>query len=265
MLNFKLACRAFACITLPQAFWRSRFCFNFEYACIFEVHETSQRFQNWRSLYFGFRRAEISSAQLRNRKRIWTLLDSLANKISLYLNHCLHGDPWPTVFDSDIKPALSISHWRYAGGGIQKISRLGGSNSGWCKSLYVRSVSLPAAILGFFVSLVELEEMTYITGIRFVDSNNQSFALGYIFPSTERYVATESMRGGCPLIGFKLATAHRGVCAISGVMSNGNTTEWAGSPSNVPRMNIIGSEAVQYIKGTFDVGHSMLSSLLYRR
>jgi hypothetical protein len=93
--------------------------------------------------------------------------------------------------------------------------------------------------------------MEYVTGLRFVFKSDKSDAIGYIIPSKEIYINIEDTELG--ISGFKLAVTSRGICAIACITGSGKTTEWVGSPDNLPRMLLIGEGTLHCLRGTFDV------------
>jgi hypothetical protein len=93
LLALRLASRDIARITkfvnLPQSFWASRFLSEFEMGFARIAVDGIVEKPDWRTLYTAFRRALQDSSQeydsIKNRKRIWKCLSSLANTVQCLL------------------------------------------------------------------------------------------------------------------------------------------------------------------------------------
>jgi U3 small nucleolar RNA-associated protein 4 len=251
--NLKLASRLFATIPLLQTFWKSRFWPGNEHSHIFEVSNdlsNAHSHRDWRTLFLDLKKLSLRQG-LRNRKRIWTLLQSLSTLLCTFSDLQLSGDFSSTFFEPDTHSEVDI-FWKHAGGAFGPVKNFLYYGS---RTLYARILSLHFKVVGVFVSMSSLGMMTYVTGLRFVLEAGQSAKLGYIISSRETYISIAGQEDdkNSGLLGFKLAVTSKGICAIACITASERITQWVGCSDNLPKMMLVGKKSLSRLKGTFDV------------
>lgn len=236
--SVRLASRSFASLKLGQSFWASRFNFHQDRGYCFEaIHPlkspvSERRGRDWKMLYERTKSKEISSDELRNRKRIWHCLRGL---VELLLEKPLTSPglmrnllastsqeeefleaktAWrPVCGDSAMRnPALPLS-------GIP------------CRVIYDRIIFISHPIKFLGVSFCNFNGEQYICGLRFVfEAEDEDLLAGYVQPSKEVYLDVHGV-----LTGFIIATGPRGIKALRAVTRAGHITDWAGSPDDFPQ------------------------------
>ncbi|GIJ82738.1 hypothetical protein Asppvi_001249 [Aspergillus pseudoviridinutans] len=255
--NARLASRSFASLPFSQTFWASRFDSHQERGFCFEATDPSyssiaeQRNRDWRILYEKTGLLLMSSLELKNRKRVWDLLEDLADLLEEPLNN-----------DSLIRtlqafPAKPSKAWRPVGGDFsaQPADRFPCGVK--CREIYEQTVSISAPIRAIKISFRRLSEQQYISGIRFIFEDHQEVILGYTVTANERML---DMGAGCYRItGFITAVSPRGIMALRAVTDKGDVSSWVGSWKENPQtLRLCMKETIHEIKGYFD-GFKMVS------
>ncbi|RHZ49303.1 uncharacterized protein CDV56_105540 [Aspergillus thermomutatus] len=233
--NARLASRSFASLPLSQTFWASRLNSRQEHGFCFEATEPSyssiaeQRNREWRILYEKTGLLLMSSLEMKNRKRIWNLLEDL---VDLLLEEPLSNDSLVRTLQAF--PVKASKAWRPIGGDFsaQPADRFPCGVK--CRKIYEQTVSISALIRS-------IEEVT----------------LGYILPANERMldIGAECYR----LTGFIAAVGPRGIMALRAVTAKGDVSSWVGSWKEYPQtLRLCMKEAIHEIKGCFD-GFKMVS------
>ncbi|KAF7115307.1 hypothetical protein CNMCM5793_001943 [Aspergillus hiratsukae] len=235
--NARLASRSFASLPLSQSFWASRFDSHQERRFCFEATDPSysgiaeRRNRDWRMLYENTGSLLISSFAMKNRRRIWDLLEDLA--------------AFP------VKPSKA---WRPVGGDFsaRPVDRFPcGVN---CREIYEQAVSISAPIRAIKVSFRRLNGQRYVSGIRFIFEHYREVTLGYILSTNERMldIGAECYR----LTGFIAAVGPRGIVALRAVTDKGDVSSWVGSWKEYPQtLRLCMRETIREIKGSFDPFH----------
>ncbi|KAF7158371.1 hypothetical protein CNMCM6106_004947 [Aspergillus hiratsukae] len=154
--NARLASRSFASLPLSQSFWASRFDSHQERRFCFEATDPSysgiaeRRNRDWRMLYENTGSLLISSFAMKNRRRIWDLLEDLA----VLLEEPLSNDSLDRTLQAfPVKPSKA---WRPVGGDFsaRPVDRFPcGVN---CREIYEQAVSISAPIRAIKVSFRRL-------------------------------------------------------------------------------------------------------------
>ncbi|KAI9848445.1 MAG: hypothetical protein M1837_000240 [Sclerophora amabilis] len=256
VLNLYLASRTFASTPLPQIFWASRFQLGFEFASIFEVRGDpviKPKRRDWKALLYGLRFI-ASSSSVRNRRRIWAILQPLAAALNTFANVECSGKPSRTFYDPDFEQAIPL--WRCAGGDLRDNKKW---LSGGCRTLYARTACVTSRITGIHVSIIQFANVEYVTGIRFIQLDDDTANLGYIIQENEVPLKIGKEGIGNRLRGFHLAVSQRGIRAIAVITETDEVSEWVGNPENIPRARLIQrEEPVSALKADFD-GFKMIS------
>ena len=248
-----LASRVFAGSQISKMFWASRFRPGLEFAFIYEqAREQFTSPRDWKSLYFAVSECLIQSPNLRNRKRIWELLEPLVDAMILISQNALHGTPRGTFFDPELSQDDLL--WRHAS--CLVIPPMNVFHYG-SQTLFSRTTKIPGVVTGVYVSMVHnIAGVSYVAGLRFIDGEGASYNLGYVLPKNEIYIkepkTTANENPG--IHAFQLANGMRGIHALAVVTASGKISPWAGSPCGIPRGCLISrAGAIRDIKGDFDV------------
>lgn len=250
--NARLASRSFASLPLSQSFWASRFDSHQERGFCFEATEPSyssiseKRNRDWRMLYEKTGSLLISSLEMKNRKRIWHLLEDLA----VLLEEPVSNDSLVRTLQAF--PVKASKAWRPVGGDFsaQPADRFPCGVK--CREIYQQAVSISAPIRAIKVSFRRLNGQRYVSGIRFILEDYQEVTLGYILSTNERMldIGTECYR----LTGFIAAVGPRGIMALRGVSDKGVVSSCVGSWKEYPQtLRLCMRETIREIKGCFDV------------
>ncbi|KIM99684.1 hypothetical protein OIDMADRAFT_181105 [Oidiodendron maius Zn] len=230
---------------LGQSFWASRFQDPFEYGYVFEAQTYGVRF-DWKALYFCIKKG--SSPRLKNRRRIWRLIQSLSELLCVQWK----GDQGLLPLDRDQKELK----WKEVHGLIEQPKRRQNLSRFWaspiCNRLYSQCTSIPSVLCRIVVSTVSSGTATYITGLCFISNQETEISLGY---KSKRGSSLE-MTG---LQGFIIAVGSRGIHAIQFVTPTGQLSQWFGNPKGMPITRRLAScKPITALKGGFD-GFKMVS------
>ncbi|GFF48310.1 hypothetical protein IFM46972_08517 [Aspergillus udagawae] len=255
--NARLASRSFASLPFSQAFWASRFDSYQERGFCFEATDPSyssiaeQRNRDWRILYEKTGLLLISSLEMKNRKRIWDLLEDLAE----LLEGPLSNDSLVRTLQAfPVKPSKA---WRPVGGDFSAQPADRFPCGAKCREIFEQTVSISAPIRAIKISFRRLSGQQYISGIRFILEDHQEVTLGYIVTTNERML---DIGAGCYRItGFITAVSPRGIMALRAVTDKGDVSPWVGSWKENPQtLRLCMKETIHEIKGRFD-GFKMVS------
>ena len=243
MLSVRRASRAFSHIFSSQPLWASRFKSNADRGFLFESRN-SKKSRDWRSLYR--RTNDVHSPPgLQNRKRIWGLILSLMDVLSMRWNDSSKLCPW------DVNRAGL--RWREIVGDLSQEQPLGpyrAFNEG-CRLFNKQSTSIPDLLFQIAFSVVRFGDTEYIAGIRFIPSKGTDICLGYRAKAKELVLDVTVLRG------FVSAVGSRGIQALQIITGKGQVSQWFGCPSESPRtrrLAVFGSIAA--IEAGFDVSIS---------
>ncbi len=243
ILSVRRASRAFSHIFSSQPLWASRFKANADRGFLFESRN-SKKSRDWRSLYR--RTNDVHSPPgLQNRKRIWGLILSLMDVLSMRWNDSSKLCPW------DVNRAGL--RWSEIVGDLRQEQPLGpycGFNEG-CRLFNKQSTSIPDLLFQIAFSVVRFGDTEYIAGIRFIPSKGTDICLGYRAKGKELFLDVTVLRG------FVSAVGSRGIQALQIITGKGQISQWFGCPSEstrTRRLAVFGSIAA--IEAGFDVSIS---------
>jgi hypothetical protein len=214
------ASKAFLPLLTSQAFWASRFKPGQDRSFIFEIQNNKER-RDWLRLYRMTNYAN-NSLGLKNRRRVWKLIQNLVNLLPL----CLDG------ISESSRTNLNANNlrWSEVTGDIRQETCSGNCelfNEG-CRLFRRQCASIPNHLSRIAFSIVEDGEMGYVAGIRFMASNGADVRLGYTLEGREVFLEVTAVKG------FVLAMGSRGVQALQVLSSDGSASKWFGCPKDSP-------------------------------
>ena len=153
---------------LGQSFWASRFAFTSEFDFVFEARKKGFNL-NWRWLYFEAVKILRFDEGLKNRRRIWRILQSssLLELLSLHWSN-----------DQTLLPVNQNANelqWKKVHGDL--LQRPGFAIR--CQTIYTQRTLIPTFLCQVTVSSILVGDATYITGVSFISSEGQRVCLGY--------------------------------------------------------------------------------------
>ncbi|KAL8828532.1 MAG: hypothetical protein Q9170_006562 [Blastenia crenularia] len=243
-LVLRRASRAFQPVLTSQIFWASRFQPGYEREYVFEKRNKEQR--DWISLY---RRTSYAHSPfgLKNRRRVWGLVRKLITLLPLRLDDCWELPPPPSSVDGlkwievggDIKHTTGSGHCEYFNEG--------------CRLFQKQYAPIPGDLSKIAFSIVAAGDITYITGMRLITSDDADICLGYLAEGNETFVEVTVVKG------FVLAMGPRGIRAIQVIGVNGYTSKWFGCPTESPvTERLAGCESISALEVGFD-GYKIVS------
>ncbi|EED24528.1 hypothetical protein TSTA_078830 [Talaromyces stipitatus ATCC 10500] len=237
--NLRLASRSFFSVFANQQFWASRFSPDSDRSWLFELWN-KRGYKAWRWLYRRTDDACLSPA-LRNRKRVWKLLEHLRDIVDLQ---------WKE------NSQASISHVDIPGLKYRKITadvRLETPSDTrhyfdeGCRLLRQQNVTIPPQLSQVAVSTVQVGDIDYVSGMRFVSSEGTVTEFGYW--SGKKIYSTDVTS----LEGFNVATGTRGIQAIQILDEKEHTSQWLGSRDECPKTRyLVVSKPIRTIEAGFD-------------
>jgi hypothetical protein len=232
VLNTRLASRAFWPVFHSQQFWASRFTLESpDRPWLFEARPCGGSPRDWRWLY---RRTNPLGKYpgLQNRQRIWGLIRSVRDILSLVWNG-LPLDlapvwrPDDTSLTSPAHRAEVTAHlWdRYKGDGLWNEFHNG------CLLLRSQTIAIPDNLVRLTVSTVTMGDRAYIAGLSLTTAAGDTIRLGYSSSSAEQSCDVSELQG------FRLAVGSRGIQALQCADAGGPGLEssWLGCLVDVPR------------------------------
>lgn len=235
-LVLRRASRAFLPVLTSQIFWASRFqpCHEREY--VFEKRNKEQR--DWISLYRCTSYAH-SPPGLKNRRRVWGLIRKLIILLPLRLDDCRELPPIPSSVDG--------LKWIEVAGDIKRTTGSGHFKEG-CRLFQKQCAPIPSDLSKIAFSIVSAGDVTYITGMLLITSDDAHIRLGYLAEGNETFVEVTVVKG------FVLAMGPRGIRAIQVIGVDQHTSKWFGCPTESPvTERLAGCESISALEVGFDV------------
>jgi hypothetical protein len=231
---------------LGQSFWASRFQAPFEYGFVFEA-QTYGHGLDWKSLYFEMKNSH--SPRLRNRRRIWRLIQSLSELICLQWNS-RHGLLPLKMTRSDLR-------WKAVRGALQQPPEKGQErpefrfNRG-CLQFHSQCTAIPTLLCRIVVSTISIGSATFVTGMRFISRNKLDVCIGY----TKGEESSLDITG---IQGFIVAVGSRGIHALQLITSTEKLSQWFGDPNGVPKTRrLVTHMPITALRAGFDVSFVLL-------
>lgn len=240
--NLRLVSKTFFSVFEDQRFWATRFSPHSSRAWLFELWNHSEQ-KDWKWLYRCTDDTRLAFA-FRNRKRVWNLAKHLRDLASLQLK----------------EPSTTCMQYRKATSGYREVSGdLILANSDYdfeegCLLLHQQYVSIPQSLTQIAFSAVDVGDIEYISGIRFVLSEGTAIEFGYW---SDKKVYSAHITS---LWGFHVAAGSRGIQALQAIADEQHTSQWLGSPNECPKTRYLAvSKPVKALKVGFDVSNSRAS------
>lgn len=246
-LNARLASRSFWPIFSSQQFWASRFKGGLERSWLFEVWHLND-VRDWRWLYYCTTDGRIGRG-LRNRKRIWGLIQHLAVLLELRLHDLELSPPW--------KPPLEESRtWVLAGGNMEEEPFEFSQLENGCRRFRSRQLAIPGSVSQVSASTARVGNSAYIAGISLATAAGEVLRLGY------QGASERSIQVSC-LTGFNVAVGLGGIHAIQCIDGDAPST-WLGCPDDAPKTErlAVGTQ-ITALEVAFDVRIFVVFSTAY--
>lgn len=267
VVALKQSSRVFQRLPLPDTFWRSRFLPGREFEYVFEaLWHFQNRNGQWRAIYQHLRDMSKSPG-LVNRRRIWELAQTLSDFVETRLeNNICSGKAVRSYFE----PAAAAEDDAIWTEGHRCLRPFNQAFSTGCRELYVRTMLAPPNATNIYVSVVEILDKIYVSGLRFEESGGTIQQMGYVRPGNETLLMWNAQSEPSRSTGFHLALDQHGVCGLCVVSGGKELSGWAGRYDNVPKRRLVVSAGergdILKLKGGFDVSFARtLKSSFNRR
>ncbi|KAK3299557.1 uncharacterized protein B0H64DRAFT_422961 [Chaetomium fimeti] len=217
VLNARHASKSFWSVFHSQQFWASRFRGRLDRSWLFEVRHHRTASMDWRRLHHRTTDSHIGQG-LQNRKRIWALIQHLADILELKWNE----------FSSE--PLLEETRvWVLAAGSMPRQLA-----EGFCHSKE-----------GLSASTIRAGNWEYLAGISLSTASGEVLRLGY---NSGQWRSVQ-LAG---LAGFNLAVGSGGIHALQCIDGrSGKPSAWLGCPNDAPKTQRL---ALGYPITALDVG-----------
>lgn len=243
-LNLRRASKVFLPILTSQIFWVSRFKPGYERKpgykreSVFEKRSKEPR--DWNALY-RYTGHAYSPPGLKNRMRVWGLIQTLIGLLRLRLYKCSEHPP--------ILSNASGLKWSEVAGDIKHTtsSNYGEVFNEGCRLFQKHYASIPGNLPKIAFSIV-ITDVTYVAGMRLITSDNADIRLGYLAEGNELFFEVTAIKG------FVLAVGSRGIRAIQVISVNRHTSKWFGCPTDSPvTERLAGCKSISALGIGFDV------------
>ena len=247
-LNARQASRSFWHVFYSQQFWASRFRGDSDRSWLFEALDHNDSGRDWRWLYHCTTESQIGPG-LRNRKRIWGLIQHLAVIVELR---------WIQL--SSVALLEQGQDWVLAAGSMPDQQPEGFTQlEEGCRSLRSEQVAIPDVISQVSASTIRVGNSEYIAGITLTSASGDVLHLGYA--SSHARGSSVQLSG---LAGFNLAVGLGGIHALQCIDGRtGEPSAWLGCPNDAPKTERLSrGTRIAALDVGFDVGHAPILSLL---
>ncbi|KAF5603140.1 uncharacterized protein FSUBG_7363 [Fusarium subglutinans] len=249
--SVRLASPVFATLELAESFWASRFQPGHEFDYLPEVHDRPP--ESWMALYHSLNIWAREVPCLVNRRRVWGLAKRLQATLTQMVYVSCQGSPLSTCFETlpgGLGQNISENEvlWHTAS---RAVADPGKSFHYGSRVLRARALYFPEPVKlrQMSVSFVHTEGGSFISGLRLVDNDGRSHALGYQHEETMYHLLLPLDK---PIQGWELAMDLCGVKGIAAVCSDGTLTGWAGESAGLPRWRLKGTQGLSAVKAEFD-------------
>ncbi len=237
-LNLRSASASFLPLYISKYFWSSRFSADGERGFLFEAREP-RGYVGWLTLYRLSSHSRCS-AGLRNRQRIWNLIQMIRPILQRHRSKDLDVEPnenWAKYGSipgsCDIHAGAEIVNWTQF-------------NTG-CRLFGTCTLNLPDDLMQVGVTTIDMGLCTYVTGLHFISRSTRT-RVGYVAENEERKFMISN------LYGLRLAMSPSGIRALQLIGKNGHCSQWAGDPTEVPISDrLVNSEPIRKLAVSYDV------------
>ncbi|KAH0550938.1 hypothetical protein GP486_007698 [Trichoglossum hirsutum] len=244
-LNLRQASKTFLPVLTSQTFWASRFEAGHDRDFIFEKRNNKES-RDWITLYRMTNHARLPPG-LKNRRRVWELIRAIINLLRLRLDDALESSRMHLGADG--------LRWSEVAGDVKQETGSGyceGFNEG-CRLFRKQCASIPSELSRIAFSITGASNAEYVTGMRFIASNDVDIRLGYIAEGNELFLEVTAVRG------FVLAIGPRGIRALQVIGGNGCASKWFGCPRDSPvTERLVGFESISALEVGID-GYKIVS------
>ncbi|CAG8980462.1 hypothetical protein HYALB_00012054 [Hymenoscyphus albidus] len=240
-LSLRLVSKVFFPLLYNQAFWASRFEENGDRDSVFETwgrRNSADEMIDWLSLY-RLTSFTHCSPGLKNRRRIWSLVQPLIETIGL--------SPAETVDTVSEDHDHASLEWTKVEGALTTRYPI---RSG-CRlfDTHVGCVCKDLSKIAFSLSTVGT--ISYISGICLISRSGSNVCLGLISKTNEIIREVTKLRG------FILAMGSMGLHALQVIQEDSRVSEWIGFPGNAPRTErLIGFRSIDFLQVGCDLNPS---------
>ena len=246
-LGLRLLSRAFTPIFSSKVFWASRFeASTDERGYLFEARHGQLMSLDCRSVY-NYTNKMNSPPGLRNRERIWRLILSLKDILSLHWEEAES----PKLIDRSNQGGDLI--WRDVCGDrfhVRATDQVSGfhrlHNGG--RLLRKQCAFIPDQLSRIGVTVIRDGDVECIAGITLRTREGEDVCFGYRAKGKERFVDVPAFRGFAVAIGF---TA---IHALQVIFDREHSSQWFGCPDRWPKTHrLIAIESIAALEVVFDV------------
>ncbi len=247
-LNARQASRSFWHLFYSQQFWASRFRGHSDRSWLFEALDHNGAGGDWRWLYRCATESRIGPG-LRNRKRIWGLIQHMEGIVDLQWTQRPRAVPVPE----------QGGEWALAAGSMPDQQPEGFTQlEEGCRRLRSEAVVIPDDISQVSASTVRVGNSEYLAGIVLATASQDVVHLGYT--SSDARWSSVQLSG---LAGFNLAVGLGGIHAFQCIdEGTGEPSAWLGCPDEAPKTERLSVGArIAAVEIGFDVRHAPICSL----
>lgn len=239
VLSLRLISPEFTPLFHSQSFWATRFQAGRERGFRFEIWQDPKR-RDWRTLYYLTNPTNLPQA-LQNRKRVWDLVESLGQKVSL---------EWA---DSSTRLRtegnLGGSRLMEVYGDLIEVEESEPASYEPSQVLDPQETLIPRKVSKFGVSIIHDGDTSYIAGIQIVpEGDGRTIYLGYTGPEVTTCIDVNCVKGLITSVGTG------GIHALQVVMDNDSLSPWLGNPDRgaITRRLVFAKQIVA-LAAAFDV------------
>jgi hypothetical protein len=239
---------------LGQSFWASRFAFASEFEFVFEARKHRGNL-DWRWLYFEIVKILRHDQGLKNRRRVWRILQSssLLELLSLRWS----GDQ--TLLP--VNQNANELRWKTVHGSLLQRTDFATR----CQTTYTQQTLIPTFLRQVTISYILVGDTTYITGVSFISNEGQRVCVGYTAKgkSSLNLIDQAIDISMASIQGFILAVGSKGIHALQLVTSKDQTSQWFGCPKGLPKtLRLVTSTPITALEAGFDVSYTFYLFLL---
>lgn len=266
VVSLKRSSRVFQHLPLSDTFWRSRFFSGREFEHVFEAFEHFRNLKGqWKTIYQNLRNMSKSPG-LVNRRRIWDLARTLDDLVGARLESPIcSGTRIRSYFESAAAEDEEVV-WIEGHRCLRPFNR---SFPTGCRELYVRNLLVPRDTINIYVSVVDVLDNTYVSGLRFEGFHGTIQQMGYIRPGNETLLDWNTQTDWCRVTGFHLALDQRGVRGLCIVSGEAELSSWAGQHIEIPKRRLVvpanSHDGIRKLRGGFDASHAHILTLVSNR
>lgn len=266
VIALKQSSRVFQRLPLPETFWRSRFLRGREFDYIFEALSYFENCHGqWRTIFQYFR-DNRKSPSLMNRRRVWRLAQTLDDFVEKRLESRICSGTVVRSYFEPNAPDEKNAIWTEAHRCLRPFNQ---DFPTGCRELYVRTMLVPPNATDIYVSVVDILDKTYVSGLRFGEPRGTIQQIGYVRPGNETLLTWNTPGELLQATGLQLALDQHGVRGLCIVSGENALSGWAGQHEGVPKRRLVLAGGKEYgitkLKGGFDVSSARALTPAFKR